>query len=175
MAEVHIIGQIVSGTGFPEPRLFCKWGIHAGAGWKLLTGIREGQSQVDMPAFGDTAYFCHPIDVHFSTKGLQGWPKIFMQIWHHDYFGRDELYGYGFCQIPTAPGMHEVECVTWRPVGSFWEEVSQLFVGGGPQLTDTNLIFTGAERSNLRTKGMGTVKVQLNVVLRNFEKFGVDC
>ena len=30
MAEVHVIGQIVGGSGFPENRLFCKWGIHTG-------------------------------------------------------------------------------------------------------------------------------------------------
>lgn len=30
MAEVHIIGQIVGGTGFPENSLFCKWGINTG-------------------------------------------------------------------------------------------------------------------------------------------------
>lgn len=30
MAEVHIIGQIVGGTGFPDHSLFCKWGIHTG-------------------------------------------------------------------------------------------------------------------------------------------------
>ena len=30
MAEVHIIGQIIGAKGFPEPSLFCKWGIHTG-------------------------------------------------------------------------------------------------------------------------------------------------
>ena len=30
MAEVHVIGQLVGGSGFPENSLFCKWGIHTG-------------------------------------------------------------------------------------------------------------------------------------------------
>ena len=30
MAEVHVIGQLVGASGFPEPSLFCKWGFHAG-------------------------------------------------------------------------------------------------------------------------------------------------
>uniref|UniRef100_A0A670Z0Y6 B9 domain-containing protein 2 n=1 Tax=Pseudonaja textilis TaxID=8673 RepID=A0A670Z0Y6_PSETE len=72
MAEVHVIGQIVGASGFPSSSLFCKWGIHTGASWKLLSGLREGQTQVDHPQLGDTAYWCHPIDVHFATKGLQG-------------------------------------------------------------------------------------------------------
>ncbi|KAF6287555.1 B9 domain containing 2 [Rhinolophus ferrumequinum] len=72
MAEAHVIGQIVGATGFSENSLFCKWGVHTGAAWKLLSGIREGQTQVDTPQIGDMAYWSHPIDLHFATKGLQG-------------------------------------------------------------------------------------------------------
>uniref|UniRef100_A0A8I5Y6N1 B9 domain-containing protein 2 n=1 Tax=Rattus norvegicus TaxID=10116 RepID=A0A8I5Y6N1_RAT len=72
MAEVHVIGQIIGATGFSEGSLFCKWGIHTGAAWKLLSGVREGQTQVDTPQTGDMAYWSHPIDLHFATKGLQG-------------------------------------------------------------------------------------------------------
>uniref|UniRef100_A0A286XXC5 B9 domain-containing protein 2 n=1 Tax=Cavia porcellus TaxID=10141 RepID=A0A286XXC5_CAVPO len=72
MAEAHVIGQIIGATGFSESSLFCKWGIHTGAAWKLLSGVREGQTQVDTPQVGDMAYWCHPIDLHFATKGLQG-------------------------------------------------------------------------------------------------------
>uniref|UniRef100_A0A8P0SPW7 Transforming growth factor beta-1 proprotein n=2 Tax=Canis lupus familiaris TaxID=9615 RepID=A0A8P0SPW7_CANLF len=71
MAEVHVIGQIMGATGFSESSLFCKWGVHTGAAWKLLSGVREGQTQVDTPQVGDMAYWSHPIDLHFATKGLQ--------------------------------------------------------------------------------------------------------
>ncbi len=37
------------------------------------------------------AIWAHPIDVHYSTKGIQGWPKIKLQVWHQDMFGRNEL------------------------------------------------------------------------------------
>ena len=30
MAEVHIIGELVGGSEFPDSSLFCKWGIHTG-------------------------------------------------------------------------------------------------------------------------------------------------
>jgi hypothetical protein len=30
--------------------------------------------------------------------------------------------GYGFCHVPTAPGTHTVECVTWRPTGTLAEQ-----------------------------------------------------
>ena len=43
-----------------------------GGAWKALSGLREGQTQVDNPQNYDEAYWSHPIDVHFTTKGLQG-------------------------------------------------------------------------------------------------------
>ena len=47
MAEVHVIGQLISGSGFPHSSLFCRWGIHTGGAWKVLAGLKEGQTQVD--------------------------------------------------------------------------------------------------------------------------------
>ena len=43
-----------------------------GGAWKVLAGLRDGQTQVDNPQNEDRANWCHPIDVHFATKGLQG-------------------------------------------------------------------------------------------------------
>ncbi|CAL8106006.1 unnamed protein product [Calicophoron daubneyi] len=107
MAEVHIIGQLFSASGFQEKDLFCKWGVKAGGAWRLLEGLSDGQTQLDCPRLGETAFFCHPIDLHFATKGLQGWPKLHFQVWHYDWVGRNELYGYGFCHVPTSAGYHE--------------------------------------------------------------------
>ncbi len=72
MAEVHVIGEIVGGYGFPENSLFCKWNFHAGGAWKLLAGHREGQTQSDTPLDDDFAHWNHPIDLHYATKGIQG-------------------------------------------------------------------------------------------------------
>ena len=49
MAELHIIGQIVGASGFPPKSIFCKWGVHTGEAWRLLSGLKEGQTQVDVP------------------------------------------------------------------------------------------------------------------------------
>jgi hypothetical protein len=66
-------------------------------------------------------------DVHYATKGIQGWPKIHLEVWHHDAFGRSEIYGYGFCHVPTSPGMHRIDVVTWRPVGTLFQQAQSTF------------------------------------------------
>ncbi|KAI0207975.1 B9 domain-containing protein 2 [Lamellibrachia satsuma] len=174
MAEVHVIGQLVGGSGFPEHSLFCKWGVHTGSAWRVLAGLREGQTQVDLPQNGEFAYWAHPIDLHFSTKGLQGWPKIHLQVWHQDNFGRNEIYGYGFCHIPTSPGFHEIVCPTWCPTGTTDEQIKRMFIGGGPQLRNPDLIYSGADRYHLKTMAMGNVHLQIGVILRNFDKYGIE-
>lgn len=231
MAELHIIGQIIGASGFPENSLFCKWGVHTGAlynlfvvffifflfllcgqswycshfllggAWRLLSGLKEGQTQVDVPQIGEMAYWSHPIDLHYSTKGLQGllrswfykivwpvvrlpsewlynffsgWPKLHLQVWHQDSFGRCQLYGYGYCHVPSSPGQHRLQCVTWRPVGTWQEQLAQMFVGGGPQLRSPDLIYSGADRYRLHTEAMGTIELELCIILRHFERYGIE-
>jgi B9 domain-containing protein 2 len=176
MAELHIIGQILKGSDFPDNSLYCKWSVNAGNGWKLLQGIKEGQTHVDTPTYEADAYWAHPVDLHYTTKGLQGWPKINFQVWHLDSFGRTELYGYGSCHIPITPGFHELECVTWRPMGSVKDQVTSYFLGGSLQLKNPDLFNANStdELYRLKTISMGKVHLRLNVILRNFDKYGVE-
>jgi len=111
----------------------------------------------------------------FVCRAYAGWPKIHFQVWHQDSFGRGELYGYGYCHIPTSPGTHEMECPTWRPVGTMREQISQAFLGGGPQLKNPDMIYSGADRYHLRTQTMGKVHLQLGVIMRHFDRYGIEC
>lgn len=128
MAELHIIGQSVGGSGFSESSLFCKWGIYTGAAWCLLSGLREGQTQVDVLQSGKMVYWSNPIDRHYAAKGLHGWPKLHLQVWHQDSFGWSEIYGYGYCHVPSSTRHHPLSWVTWRLFGSWQEQLTQVLV-----------------------------------------------
>ena len=115
MAEMHIIGQVLGGSGFQSNNLFCKasqismaqqntmrfspegyfqlqqWGISAGRTWELLEGLEEGQTQLNQAADGDAVVWAHPIDIHYACKGLTGWPKLHFQIWSQDLHGRNDI------------------------------------------------------------------------------------
>ena len=140
-----------------------------------MQGLREGQTQVDQPSQGEKAYWCHPVDIHFATRGLQGWPKIHFQVYNHDSFGRNQLIAYGFCHVPTSPGLHTIDVVTWRPSGSLRETISNYYVGGGHQLRHPDWLSLVSDRFRLTTTAMGKVHLQLGIVHRNFDKFGIEC
>ena len=48
------------------------------------------------------------------------------------------------------------------------------FLGGSPQVTVESLIHSSQDRQHLRTEAMGTVHLRLGVILRHFDKFGVE-
>ena len=103
-----------------------------------------------------------------------GWPKLYFEVWRHDEHGRSEICSYGFSHIPASPGRHTTICPTWRPTGSFWEEMQKKFVGGGPELRDLDSIYNSPLRDHLQTATMGQIHLSLNVILRHFDKYGVE-
>ncbi|XP_015906950.1 B9 domain-containing protein 2 [Parasteatoda tepidariorum] len=173
MCEVHIIGQILGASEFQENNLFCKWGLNSGGNWKIIEGLNGGQTQLDDPLSNEMCYWCHPVDVHYATKGIQGWPKFHFQVWHQDDYGRDQFVSYGFCHVPTSSGFHELQCVTWKPVSSFCDRIYEYFLGGGLQLKNPCNIYQGLERYRLQTTSKGIIHLHLHVITRNFDKYKI--
>jgi B9 domain-containing protein 2 len=75
--------------------------------------------------------------------------------------------------VPASPGVHEVEIVTWRPVGSLSEEAATFFLGGTPQLRNDDVVVSEGDRFRLRTVTMGTVHAELTIMTKDFSQTGV--
>eukprot|EP00163_Fabomonas_tropica_P012749 TRINITY_DN24103_c0_g1_i1.p1 TRINITY_DN24103_c0_g1~~TRINITY_DN24103_c0_g1_i1.p1 ORF type:complete len:178 (+),score=6.45 TRINITY_DN24103_c0_g1_i1:212-745(+) len=174
MAELHVIGQIEGASGFTSPNLFCKWGFEHGQNWRLLEGDKEGQTQIDYPEHTDLTVWSHPIDVHYATKGIQGWPRLRFEVWHTDSFGRNEIYGYAFVHVPSSPGTFELDVVTWRPCGTLKEQITSMFIGGAPQLAHEDIITSERDRFRLNTETSGVIHLQLSIIMKDFNLYGVS-
>lgn len=187
MAEVHLIGQILKAEDFDEKYLFTKWIINTGSCWTLLEGFSEGQtflstksetSRVDYEQnAGPVMEHCwsHPIDIHYQTKGLQGWPRLEFQVWGVDWLGKCNISAYGFMNVPTKPGLHHLTCSTWRPVGDFRRRFIDYITGYRMHLIDpSDIIGNGLNRHVIQAISMGRIQTELNVVLKGFDKYGVD-
>ncbi len=59
-------------------------------------------------------------------------------------------------------------------MGSFKDQITSYFVGGGFQLKNPELAVANSELYRLKTVSMGKIHLRLNVILRNFEKYGVE-
>jgi B9 domain-containing protein 2 len=79
-----------------------------GRAWSFLEGEESSQTQYAASDDG-VLVWNHPIDVHFASASMQGWPRIVVQLWELDEFGRSILAGYGFMHLPTNPGeLHKI-------------------------------------------------------------------
>lgn len=43
-----------------------------GNNWKVISGKKEGQTQVSASVIGGKCKWCFPIDIHLATAGIQG-------------------------------------------------------------------------------------------------------
>jgi B9 domain-containing protein 2 len=91
MAELHIIGELVGATNFGQDNLFCIWNVHKGPHWTHVSGLEKGQTQVDKRGEDQINVWAHPIDLHYSTSVCVGWPKIPLQVWYQDGYGRNDF------------------------------------------------------------------------------------
>lgn len=107
-----------------------------------MGGDVKGQTQVDYPEEeSDMFVWNHPIDVHYYTKSMQGWPRICLEVWKLDEFGQQSVCGYGVAFFPSQPGVHELKVPVWRPCGTHRDEVFNFYLGTAPsRLVDTKLV-----------------------------------
>jgi B9 domain-containing protein 2 len=80
--QMHVIGEIKGATGFDSSRIFCKFEIRSGENWSLLAGKDCGETYEEIrDDVDDFAVWDHPIDLHFKTSAVRGWPKVYVEVW----------------------------------------------------------------------------------------------
>lgn len=179
MAELHLIGQLLNAVGFDDAQLFCKWSVQHGPNWTAVEGACEGTTFTSYPLLrtaGAPIAFGHPLDVHLAARGLQGWPKLHVEVYARNALGRYWPVGFGVAHVPTRPGQRRVVVHTWKVAADTWwcGGLHQRFGTGGFTLSKSDLVYSGAERYKLTTIAAGRVAFELLVVARNFEQFGVE-
>ena len=219
MAELHIVGTLMGASDFPSSELTCKYAFNVGDDWKCLEGEEWGQTHVDSPDVQQTLkslifrilsspsgvirWVCIQykslnalLDVHYATKSIKGWPKLVLQVYHQDMFGRNELckhfgnflrltnrwiwiYSYSnFARSAYARSRDLETCRQFSGSTLLYFTDSQLiskayFLGATPQLKNLDLITNPADRFRLETMTMGKVYLEVSVVTRNFDTNGV--
>jgi B9 domain-containing protein 2 len=172
---VHIIGEIKLGLGFGDG-VSCKWKIDKGKHWGVLDGLTDGHTQTAYGPEGVLAVWNHPVDIHYQTTSMQGWPKLIVQIQHLDEYGRVQIIAHGFAHIPCTPGSHEITVSCWRATGTQREELRAFFLNEYPVLLDEDLVYHKATsyRHRLVTVPSGKVTAEFNIITRFFAENSVD-
>jgi len=110
--ELHFLGEICGATGFNYQHRFisvsCKWSIDWGNSWSFIAGEYSGQTQYcsksSLSHADERVVWNHPIDVHFASISIAGWPRLILEVWGLDELGRTIFLGYGFTHLPNNAG-----------------------------------------------------------------------
>ena len=146
----------------------------SGSLWKFVEGESEGQTSTDINKIDNISYFAHPVDLHLATRGIQGWPKLSVEVFSVNSLKHFCPVGSGFCYIPTKPGLHRIKIATWRIAPqTVLDSIREKFFTGGFTIVKKDLIHTGVERYKISTISSGIVEVELSVVFRHFKKYNI--
>ena len=94
---------------------------------------------------GDYIPLEHPIDLHYISRAIRGWPKMLIEVWQEDYDGRNTIAGYGLLSFPISPGEFKLDINCWRPKGGFVEKV----LGTYPELQYKDILMCSKSRYGL--------------------------
>ena len=67
---------------FKDTYVSCKFYLEWGKSWSLLAGDESSQTQYAAQDDDGNQVWNHPIDAHFATASMQGWPRIVVQGKH---------------------------------------------------------------------------------------------
>ncbi|XP_063358398.1 B9 domain-containing protein 2-like isoform X2 [Cydia amplana] len=176
MAELHILGQLHGASEFQtRSSLFCRYSFQSGPNWTVISGCSEGQTVSAKPDHENKVIWTQPLDIHYITKGIQGWPKLVLQVSCLDSLNRSWIVGYSCCSLAAVPGYHTIKVPCWAPAATnLSDRVKQYFLGGSHQLLQTDLINLGLDRYKLHTESKGNIFLQIDIILRNFSQFGIE-
>ncbi len=54
----------------------------------------------------------------------------------YDYWDRRRIEGYGWVNIPSFNGNHQISIPTWKAQGTIVSKLREYFIGGSPELYD---------------------------------------
>jgi B9 domain-containing protein 1 len=151
--------------------MYVKYGFEHSDDWQLLSGAKAGISCSSRREGLSPAIFNHPIEATFSGPSPYGWPQIVVAVYGLNFFGNDEVVGYGVAHVPLQPGKFELEVPLFAPEPqTLFQRISGFFTGLYPELIHLKTIAGGDERSCLHTCSQGKVKLVVQVVISDWDR-----
>ena len=176
--QLYVFGEIEGACASANFReLSCSWRIVYGEPWEVLQGTANGETFTAHAQFIQP-WFCwnHPVQLHFVTRAVEGWPKLELTVYGVDVHGRAQIAGYGVQPLPTGAGAHDLCVSCWRPSGATYRErLRNIFLGvvsglpGGRAPADKEL-----DRAGLQTQHVADVRVRLSMLQQDWDKNGVE-
>ncbi|XP_074596781.1 uncharacterized protein LOC141851881 isoform X1 [Brevipalpus obovatus] len=96
-----------------------------------------------------------------------------VSVYESDFFGNDVVHGYGAAHVTSISGHHERQIAAFVPKSSSLLNAFQTwFTGKRAEFLDSRIVAQGNDRSIVRVSTQGMVKVEMDIILKDFHKHG---
>ncbi|KAI9139035.1 B9 domain-containing protein 1 [Paraphysoderma sedebokerense] len=189
--SVIVSGEIQSAYIPGCDNLYCKSSYVYGPDWSVISGIEQTITQLSRSspshALGtaistssittlthpDTIVWNCPLEIAFKSTNIFKWPQIVVSVYGLDGLGRDVIRGYGSVRLPITSGLHTLYVPLFVPIAtSPFNQFISWITGRLPEFIDSKFVARSEGREVTRVQSSGTVKIVVNVVTKDMEKFG---
>lgn len=100
--------------------------------------------------------------------------SLLVSVYGADAFGNNVVRGYGWSHLPTRPGTHTLHMQLFTPQSnSMLNRITTWFAQSrSPEFVDSRLAAGSDGRSLVTVQNSGKVLVKVNVLFKDFKKFG---
>ena len=111
------------------------------------------------------------MSLNLKCRSIKGWPRLYLEAWGTDTSDRNNFLGYSLKTIPLINGECHIDFNCWRPKGNMF---SNYILGITSEYVDNSIVSSSVEKFSIETVSTGSVIVDLNVILKDFELHGIE-
>ena len=169
--QIYIMGRILNACGFDSEELYLKYNIIFGPNFNVVNGETSGET------FQSKAYeedninvvnFDQPLSLNLSCRSINGWPKIFVEVWSNDHEGKNCIVGYGTGFIPVKSGFSKMTINCWRPSDNTSPSFKETFLNNNNEFNDKSAVYSTTEKFGVCAISTGQINIELEIIFKDF-------
>ena len=175
--QIFIMGRIINACGFDSEELYLKYEIKFGPNFNIKNGEASGETFQSIAYEEDNinvVNFDQPLSLNLSCRSINGWPKIFVEVWSNDSEGKNVIVGYGTGFIPVKSGFSKMTINCWRPSGSSSLSLEERLLGNNKEFNDKSAVYSTAEKFGVFSMSTGQVNIELELIFKDFILHGIE-
>ena len=175
--QIFIMGRILNASGFDSEELYLKYEIKFGPNFNVLNGFTSGETFQSISYEEDNinvVNFDQPLSLNLSCTSINGWPKIFVEVWSSDSEGKNCLIGYGTGFIPVKSGFSKMTINCWRPINGNSTSLEERFLNNNNEFNDKSAVYSTMEKFGVNSLSTGQINIELELIFKDFILHGIE-
>ena len=175
--QIYMMGRILNACGFDSEELYLKYNIIFGPNFHVVNGETSGETFQAIAYEEDNinvVNFDQPLSLNLSCRSINGWPKIFVEVWSNDHEGKNCIVGYGTGFIPVKSGFSKMTINCWRPSDNTSPSFKETLLNNNNEFNDKSAVYSTTEKFGVCAISTGQINIELEIIFKDFILHGIE-